>query len=735
VSGSSTVDSSATMARGLGGAGGREPVLKVENLDVTYYVRSGALPALRDVSFDLYPGEILGVVGESGCGKSTLSGALLRLLPTNGDISGGRVLLKGLDLTTMSERQLRELRGRQIAMIFQDPLTSLNPTFTVGKQLVAAQKAHRDLGVTSPRLLRQRAVEMLTRVGLPDAGERIDYFPHQFSGGMRQRIMIAMALLLEPEVLIADEATSALDVTLQAQILELLRGLRRERGTSMLFISHDIGVISEICDRLFVMYAGRAVEQGTVREVLSDPKHPYTQALLASVPTKDRRGERLATIPGRVPSLSEMPSGCAFADRCLHAQQVCRDPGPEAVELAGRVVRCLIHEPASGYDTSLVDQEISSPVEQAGLAEDPAEGRTIGDVLVEAQGVEVHFRDRATMVTRLARRPLGAVRAVDGVDLEIRRGEIVGLVGESGSGKTTFGKALLGLVPVSGGRIVYEGLDVTAMDRRQMRPLRRRVQMIFQDAHASLSPRRRVGQLLTDPYVIHKVPQEDRIPVPELLEMVQLAPEQAHKYPHELSGGQARRVNIARALALRPEFIVADEPSAGLDVSAAASVLNLMKDLARDLGLSYLVVTHDLNLVGYIADRIALMYLGRLVAFGPTERIFDHPVHPYTQALLEAVATPDPDQTAAPHRLLLPGEIPSPKNPPPGCRFHTRCRFVRRDSCLETPVLEDVQQGHMVACHHWREIRRDPEAAARAASPELVAARQDAVADLGEPVP
>ena len=700
------------------------PVLTVEDLDVTYHVRSGPLPALRGVSFELWRGEILGIVGESGCGKSTLSSALLRLLSANGEISAGRVVLGGRDLTVADERELRALRGRQIAMIFQDPVTSLNPTFTVGAQLVAAQRAHRDLGVTNPRVLLRRAVEMLTRVGMPDAHERIDYYPHQFSGGMRQRIMIAMALLLEPEVLIADEATSALDVTLQAQILELLRELRREHGTAMLFISHDIGVISEICDRLVVMYAGRAVEQGAVRDVLSEPKHPYTQALLASVPTKDRRGERLATIPGRVPSLSELPAGCAFAGRCPHAQAVCSEPGPDAVELADRVVRCLIHAPASGYDASAVSRPVGSAAEAAERAE-PTEGRTIGAVLVDASGIEVHFRDRPTIVTRLLRRPLGAVRAVDGVDLQIRRGEIVGLVGESGSGKTTLGKALLGLVPTTGGRITYDGADVTAMDRRQLRPLRRRIQMIFQDAHASLSPRRRVGQLLTDPYVIHDIPDEQRIAVPELLELVQLAPEQASKYPHELSGGQARRVNIARALALRPEFIVADEPSAGLDVSAAASVLNLMKDLARDLGLTYLIVTHDLNLVGYIADRIALMYLGRLVAVGPTERIFDQPLHPYTRGLLEAVATPDPDQTTAPHRLLLAGEIPSPKNPPAGCRFHTRCRYARRPSCLETPHLDHAGDGHMVACHHWREIAVDPEEAARMASPELAVHAQE----------
>ncbi len=695
------------------------PILSVEHLDVTYHVRTGSLPALRDVNFELQRGEILGIVGESGCGKSTLSSAVLRLLPANGDISGGRIVLDGDDLGEMSEAELRALRGDRIAMIFQDPLTSLNPTFTVGSQLVSVQRAHRGSLTSGSDDLRERAIEMLTSVGMPDAHERIDYYPHQFSGGMRQRIMIAMALLLEPEVLIADEATSALDVTLQAQILELLRRLRSERDTSMLFISHDIGVISEICDRMVVMYGGRAVEQGAVRDVLTDPKHPYTQALLGSVPTKERRGQRLTTIPGRVPSLSEMPEGCAFATRCSHAQEVCRDPGPTIVSLPGRDVRCLVHDPDSDYDTTAIDTAVDPTTPAAETGGWLAKRRSVGEVLVDASDVEVHFEERPSLTTRLLRRPGDVVRAVDGVDLNIHRGEILGLVGESGSGKTTFGKALLGLAPVTGGRVTYDGEDISGLDQRQFRGMRRRMQMIFQDAHASLSPRRRIGQLLTDPYIVHDVPHQDRIPVPELLEMVQLAPEQASKYPHELSGGQARRVNIARALALRPEFIVADEPSAGLDVSAAASVLNLMKDLAGELGLTYLIVTHDLNLVAYIADRIALMYLGRLTAVGPTERIFDHPAHPYTQGLMDAVATPDPGRSQTPHRLLVPGEIPSPKNPPAGCRFHTRCRFARRDSCLEEPHLDHVDDGHMVACHHWREILEDPDAAERAASPDL----------------
>jgi peptide/nickel transport system ATP-binding protein len=698
------------------------PVLTVAGLEVVYHLESGLVRAVDDLSFELQRGEILGVVGESGCGKSTLSAALLRLLSANGEITAGRIELSGRDLMAMNDAELRRLRGRDIAMIFQDPLTSLNPTFTVGAQLVAAQKAHTETADGGRAVLRRRAIEVLTQVGMPDASERIDYYPHQFSGGMRQRIMIAMALLLKPDLLIADEATSALDVTLQAQILQLLRDLRQERGTSMVFISHDLGVINEICDRVIVMYAGRAVEEGEVSDVLHAPKHPYTQALLASVPTKERRGETLATIPGRVPSLAALPPGCTFADRCGYVQAVCREPGPTMIDLADRRVRCSIHDPGSAYDLTAagVEPTAEPPVVPTPAPSTAASERSqpLGnDVLVRLEGVEVHYQDQVTITSRLLRRIPGAVRAVDGIDLEIRRGEVLGLVGESGSGKTTLGKALLGLVPVTGGRIIFEDRDLTTMDRGQLRGLRRRAQMIFQDSHASLSPRLRVEQLLTEPYRINRIPEEERTPVAELLDMVQLSGEQAAKYPHELSGGQARRIGIARALSLRPEFIVADEPSAGLDVSAAASVLNLMKELAAELGLTYLIITHDLNLVGYIADRIALMYLGRLVETGTTDRIFDTPTHPYTQGLLEAVATPDPQLRETSHRLLLPGEIPSPKTPPSGCRFHTRCRYAREASFVDPPVLEGVEVDHQVACHHWREIRRDPDEALRQASP------------------
>ena len=524
--------------------------------------------------------------------------------------------------------------------------------------------------------------ELLEEMGIPDPAQRIDDYPHQFSGGMRQRIMIAMVLLLEPAILIADEATSALDVTLEAQILELFKRLRRERNTAIIFISHDLGVVSQICDRVVVMYAGRAVEEGDVVSLFERPLHPYTQALLGAIPSRKHRGERLATIPGRVPSLSDLPPGCKFADRCPHVQPVNREREPRYVAFDGRRVRCNIYDPDSGYEHASVRM---------------TEARVVTAVAPR--------RDCATCT-----RTSTVSRAVDGIDLAIAKGEILGLVGESGSGKTTLGRTILRLVPSTSGRIEFDGQDVTRLGGGDLRRLRRRMQMIFQDPYSSLSPRLRVSYLLTEPYRIHKIPSADQISVRELLEMVELSPELAGKYPHELSGGQARRVGVARALALQPEFLIADEPTAGLDVSAAAAVLNLMKDLARRLDLTYLIITHNLNVVGYIADRIAVMYLGQLAETGPAERVLDDPTHPYTRALLEAVSEPDPRNRGVDRRLLLPGEIPSPRNPPPGCRFHTRCRFAQPRCREEVPVLEETEADHRVACHFWPEVRADARA-------------------------
>ena len=601
-----------------------DPVLSVRGLHVDYQVSSHRFEALHAIDLDVAPGRVHGVVGESGSGKSTLGAAMMSLLPPNGHISAGGVQLQGHDLAALTERRLRHVRGRQVGMIFQDPLTSLNPTFTIATQMVSAQYAHA-AGPGTKRAARHRAIAMLERVGIPDPARRVDDYPHQFSGGMRQRIMIATALLLRPSVLICDEATSALDVTLQAQILQLLSELSVEERTALVIISHDIGVMAEMADEMTVLYAGRMVETGSAQDVLNSPQHPYTRQLLAAVPSRHRRTARLATIPGRVPGLADLPSGCTFADRCYAAQDVCREVEPELVPAHRQQARCLL-EVRDRADAAGLDRPPQEPV-----AEPSATASE--ETLLAVRDLHVHFGSRGPWLDRSRD---STIRAVDGVDLTLGRGEIVGLVGESGSGKTTLGKALLRLASITAGQVVFEGVDLSDLPRRHWQQVRRRMQMIFQEPYGSLSPRLRIQQLITEPYAINRTPEAERYAPDELLDLVGLSSEQATKYPHELSGGQARRAGIARALAVRPNLVVADEPTSGLDVSAAASVLNLLRDLRVELSLTQLIITHDLNIVGYIADRIAVMHEGRIVEIGPADELLDAPQHPYTRHLLSS---------------------------------------------------------------------------------------------------
>lgn len=598
---------------------------------MSYRVRTHSFEVLHDIGVEVAPGGVVGIVGESGCGKSTLASAMMHLLPPNGRVTSGRISLHGRDVLRLSERDLRRVRGREIGMVFQDPLTSLNPTVRVSTQMLNAQRSHAEPDQRRSDM-RRDAVRMLNRVGIPDAERRIDDYPHQFSGGMRQRIMVATTLLLHPDVLICDEATSALDVTTQAQILDILAELCREQGTALVVVSHDIGVISRLADQVLVLYAGRTVESGPASQVLAQPQHPYTRKLLAAVPSRHRRSERLMTIPGRVPSLAELPSGCTFADRCHAAEDPCRSAEPPLRALAGGQVRCLleVRDAATSADPGPAVEPLSAD----------AVGRE-ASALLRTRALEVHFAGR---------RGARTVRAVDGVDLTLDRGEIVGLVGESGSGKTTLGKALLRLVPITGGDVTFDGTDLASLGRRQWRRTRRGLQMIFQEPYGSLSPRLRVSQLVTEPYRINDTPPDQRYGVDELLALVGLSGEQASKYPHELSGGQARRVGIARALATRPAMVVADEPTAGLDVSAAAAILNLLKDLRNRLSLTLLIITHDLNVVGYVADRIAVMKEGTIVEVDTADRIMDAPDHPYTRDLLASIPElphpPDPSTWA-----------------------------------------------------------------------------------------
>jgi peptide/nickel transport system ATP-binding protein len=674
-----------------------EPLLQVDGLEIEYHTREGTLHAVREATFDIKAGEIVGIVGESGCGKSTVAASLMRLLPPNGRIRGGRILFKGRDLCGLSKEKMRQLRGQDIAMIFQDPMTSLNPVFTIEAQMLDALRTHKEHHGSSD--LRTDAVQMLNRVGIPDAAESIKNYPHQFSGGMRQRIMIAIALSTHPALLIADEPTSALDVTLEAQILDLIRGLRQELGTAILYISHDLGVMAQLCDRLIVMYAGNIIETGDIYSIFDRPKHPYTQALLQSHPSRKRGRSRLASIPGQVPSLRELPDGCKFNPRCQFALAICGTVVPRYMQVGTQQVLCHLYDPEQAAAAAApVFQQPSRPThvtprEEASTVEGPP--------LVAVNAMRVHFAERTGLWEQITGAKIAVVRAVDGVDIEIQRGETLGLVGESGSGKTTLGRALLRLEEPTAGAATIDGAAVGHLSESQLRPLRRRMQMIFQDPAASLSPRMRVSSILLEPFRIHGVKVEPSQKVSELLSMVGLSAEQSDKYPHELSGGQARRVGIARALALNPQFLVADEPTAGLDVSVAASILNLLQDLKEQLHLTYLIITHNLNVISFIADRVGVMYLGKLLELGSTDGIFDHPQHPYTEALISAIAVPDVRlRESQSKRILLKGEIPSPKNPPSGCPFHPRCRYAQERCSAEAPLLRTaLRADHLVACH------------------------------------
>jgi len=664
-------------------------LLDVKGLQIKYHTGDGILTSVRDVNFTVNEGEIVGLVGESGCGKSTTASAVMRLLPPNGQISAGEVLFRGQDLCKLDDEQMRQMRGTQMSMIFQDPMTSLNPVFTIELQMVDALKAHNP--AASDRELREKALQMLKRVGIPDPERRMKEYPHQFSGGMRQRIMIANALMANPALLIADEPTSALDVTLEAQIIDLIRGLRDELGTAILYITHDLGVVAQLCDQVVIMYAGNVVEAGNVRGIFESPKHPYTRALLRSHPSLSHRVDRLTTIPGRVPSLSELPPGCKFAPRCGNAKGDCFTIEPQYLQVGGQ--RILCHS-VDSVQTLKVSETFR--VSKTFRVYAPAV-----QTVVETRDLRLIFRDRLSLVDQLLGRKVSGVRAVDGVSAVIKGGETLALVGESGSGKTTLGRTVLRLEHPTSGEVSVNGIDITRMSQGQLRPMRARMQMIFQDPVSSLSPRMKVASILLEPFRIHGVAVEDpQRKVAELLETVGLAAEQADKYPHQLSGGQARRIGIARALALNPDLLVADEPTAGLDVSVAAGVLNLLKDLRERLSLTYLIITHNLNTVSFIADRVAVMYLGKLVELAANEDIFERPKHPYTEALMSAIAVPDPQLRDKRRRIILQGEIPSPRNPPAGCPFHPRCRYAEARCAVEVPPLRIVDSHeHFTACH------------------------------------
>jgi peptide/nickel transport system ATP-binding protein len=669
-----------------------EPLLVVNDLQTYFFGEGRIVKAVDGISYSLNPGEVLGIVGESGSGKSVSSLSLMRLIDSPpGRIVGGQIRFDGDDLLGMSDEEMRRIRGNKISMIFQEPLTSLNPVYSIGEQIMEPLMLHQGL---DKRAARDRAIDMLQLVGVPSPAERVKAYPHQLSGGMRQRAMIAMALSCNPRLLIADEPTTALDVSIQAQILELMRDLQRDFGSSMIFITHDLGVVSEMCDRVIVMYAGRIVEQGTTRQIFSSPKHPYTWGLFDCLPKiEDRKGIRLTPIFGQPPNLANPPSGCKFHPRCPYAFERCiLEEPPLFTRDDGQTTRCWLYDDGADGARHRVSEARESTVD-----DHPEKN----EVLLDVRDLKKWFP-----ITRgIFQRTVGHVQAVDGLSFQLHRGETLGVVGESGSGKSTAGRVLLRLLDPTGGQVTFDGQDLARLDRNGLRTMRKRMQIIFQDPYSSLNPRRTVGSIVAQPLTLHKLERGKAVNerVSDILERVGLNPAHAVRYPHEFSGGQRQRIGIARAIAANPDFIVCDEPVSALDVSIQAQIVNLLQDLQNDLGLSYLFIAHDLSVVRSVSDRVAVMYLGKIVEIGTNAQIYEDTLHPYTKALLSAVPTTDATGQNA-QRIILRGDVPSPINPPSGCRFHTRCPYVFAACSKSEPLLLDVGNGHQVACHLYNPV-------------------------------
>jgi peptide/nickel transport system ATP-binding protein len=699
------------------------PLLAVSGLRTWIEGADATVRAVDALELTLARGETLALLGESGSGKSISALSIMRLLPESAQVVTGSVRLEGVDLLELPEREMRSVRGSRIGMVFQEPMLSLNPVLRIGRQVEEVLHQHRR--VASAAEARARALELLQAVGIPDASRRLDEYPFQLSGGMRQRVMIALALAGDPDILIGDEPTTALDVTIQAQVLELLRRLQRERGMAMLLITHDLGVVAETAQRVAVMYAGEIVEIAPVGQFLRGPAHPYSRKLFDSLPERGVRDRPLAVIRGGVPPLTGEFTGCRFAERCDHVHERCRTQAPAVHGLeAGQSVRCHLFADAAGGAGTAVRATMAAHEASERARSIEAEAATVanaataagagapqaapslhsphpGDAppvapLLAVDSLQVHFPLRGGVLRRVH----AAVRAVDGVSLEIAPGRTLALVGESGCGKTTVGKALLRLIEPTGGRVHFDGQDLRALGRRALRPLRARMQIVFQDPYASLNPKRRIGEMLEEGMRALRpqwTPADRAARIERLLGEVGLPPEAASRFPHQFSGGQRQRIAIARALSVEPGLIVCDEPTSALDVSVQAQILNLLRELQRARGLAYLFITHNLGVVEVIADDIAVMYLGRIVERGPVRSVLDRPAHPYTRALLAAIPRIEHAGRSAPPAPV--GDPPSPIDPPSGCHFRLRCAQASARCAEHYPSATVLSAGHSVHCH------------------------------------
>ncbi|MBE6476273.1 MAG: ABC transporter ATP-binding protein [Actinomyces succiniciruminis] len=689
------------------------PLLEIAGLHVSFPSEDGRVHAVRGIDLTVRRGEVLALVGESGSGKSVTSTAVMGLLDETADISGS-VRLYGTELLGRSDEYMSKIRGTQVSMVFQDPLSALTPVYTVGDQIVEALKVHNpDMPDADAN---KRAVELLDLVGIPNPEVRFKAYPHEFSGGMRQRAVIAIAIANNPDLIIADEPTTALDVTIQAQILDVLRTAQKETGAGVIMITHDLGVVAGMADRVAVMYAGRVVETGGVDDIFYHSRMPYTIGLLGSLPRLDaKKDSALATLEGNPPSLLEAPTGCPFAPRCPMAVAECLDGEPDLVPVRDDAVLSA---------STAAEQQRSAcrrfpEIEKNNLDYTdifPVPSLKTADVMnlphlqrPEVLRVDGLVKEFPLMKGAVFKRRVGTVHAVDGISFDVREGETLAIVGESGCGKTTTLMEVLNLQAPQDGKIVVLGRDTAAIRRAERKQIRRDLQVVFQDPMASLDPRLPIYDIIAEPLRANGWGKQQVGPrVEELMKLVGLEPSHANRYPRNFSGGQRQRIGIARALALEPKLLVLDEPVSALDVSIQAGVINLLDELRATLGLSYLFVAHDLSVVRHIADRVAVMYLGKIVEIGDVDAVFSAPAHPYTQALLSAIPIPDPAKERTRSRIILEGDLPSPASPPSGCRFRTRCpKFAgelndeQRKACLERmPDFTREGEDHEVACYY-----------------------------------
>ncbi len=685
------------------------PLLKISNLETIVHKGLKPVRVVNGLTLQIMKGETFALLGESGCGKSMTALSVMRLLPEAGEIISGSVKIGEEDLLLLPESAMRNIRGRRISMIFQEPMLSLNPVLTVADQVGEVLQQHFNLqGIA----LKERILKILNQVGIPDVPNRMFEYPFQFSGGMKQRVMIAMALAGEPELLIADEPTTALDVTIQAQVLALMSSLQQYNGMAILLITHDLGVVAEMAHQVAVMYAGEIVETATRDQFFRNPAHPYSLKLFAALPGKKKREKGLATINGTMPLLSREFIGCRFADRCDHAWDLCHVSVPEWNEVtAGHQVRCHLFSKNSEY-------RVESPVKKVEISSQAMsafQAPTSNPQLLRVTNLKVHFPIHKGLMKRVS----GHIKAVDGVSLTIPQGRTLALVGESGCGKTTVGKAILQLIPPTAGSVQYDGLELVGLERKKLREKRTEFQIVFQDPYSSLNPRMRIIDIIKEGINSSDIKfnrgmsggnprslisEEEKVDT--LLQRVGLPPDTGWRYPHEFSGGQRQRIAIARALAVNPRLLICDEPTSALDVSVQAQILNLLEELQNSLGLSYLFITHNISVVEYLADEIAVMYLGRIVEQGTVDEVLGNPRHPYTQALLSAV--PVIEFESKREIIRLHGDSPSPVNPPAGCHFHPRCHHATSICHTIYPEETAFSPTHITRCYLYSKERNLP---------------------------